>query len=192
MSATARQFQETMATLSAIYRVELTAPALRGYAQALKHLSISQIREACAKAIRNCKFFPTPSEILSFADCPNEKAESAWATFNDAVDRVGGTKSIRFADPIINHAVNRLGGWRYLADSHHTLKDWNTWIKRDFLKAYKSGLDSDHLNQRRLLGRHDARNGHYKPITWGADATAIEHKPEPVAIVEQIANQKTL
>jgi hypothetical protein len=47
-----------------MYRMEISAEAAEMYVSALQHLSPSNLKIACDEAVKQCKFFPNPAEIL--------------------------------------------------------------------------------------------------------------------------------
>lgn len=53
--------------LAGALRQETTAPMLEGFCLALKDLTEPELRQAVARALTDCKFFPSPAELRAFA-----------------------------------------------------------------------------------------------------------------------------
>jgi hypothetical protein len=53
-----------LSTFGTLYRQDITEEAAGAYEVALQHLSPEALKIACDEAIKQCKFFPNPAEIL--------------------------------------------------------------------------------------------------------------------------------
>ncbi len=53
-----------LSTFAQLYRQEVSDEAVGAYQIALQHLTPEQLKIACDEAIKQCKFFPNPAEIL--------------------------------------------------------------------------------------------------------------------------------
>jgi len=65
--ATAKQLTKSFAFLQAVFPRDLTPAMTEVYLRALDDLTDEQLEFATGRAIRACKFFPTPSELREFS-----------------------------------------------------------------------------------------------------------------------------
>jgi hypothetical protein len=68
-------------TFAQLYRQEISDDAVIAYDAALQHLSSETLKIACNEAIKKCKFFPNPAEIITALEelrAREPAASSAW------------------------------------------------------------------------------------------------------------------
>lgn len=122
-------------------------PALfMGYAIGLDGLSVDQVKRACARALRQCKFIPKPAELreLSGEVSIDDRTLLAWDGLKWAIERVGGYRSIDFDDKVINAVVHHLGGWPHLCEQSTVVIDRDIWPR--FARAYKAFMSRGSLS----------------------------------------------
>ena len=110
----------------------------RAYQLGLDGLTAEQISASVGRALRACKFLPSPAELRELAgELPiGERAELAWLEFSQAVSRIGCYKSVDFRDSIVNAVVRSLGGWQ--ACCSMDADKFDSFLRRDFLKTYQA------------------------------------------------------
>jgi hypothetical protein len=115
-----------------------TEATIAAYTIGLGGLTPKQIENATGKALRTCKFMPTPAELRELAGELKlaDRGEIAWAAFERAVAQHGGYRSVCFDDPAINAAVQSLGGW--CACCEMPANEFDSFLRPKFLKAYEA------------------------------------------------------
>ena len=79
---TRERFAAVMATLSVLPGKDVSAPLLEVYWRVLGDLTDAEMETGATKALRTCRFLPTPSELLELARPRNLPAE-AGRVFED-------------------------------------------------------------------------------------------------------------
>lgn len=139
---TPRDVANELGRAAAIFGISLSAERLALYLETLTPmLSPDSLCAAIRNACVQCRFFPTPSEIISAAGRSDDQlAAEAWRL---AVDIAGRG---RFADrnaavtPEIARAVHLIGGWDALG---LTELDKLHFLERRFLEVYKPIMPAD-------------------------------------------------
>lgn len=125
--------------LAAVFGKAISPAMLQGYALGLDGLSAEALERAVKRAIKECRFMPSPAELRDLAgegqDLPG-RAALAWQTVLDAVQFVGWYRSIDFEDKAINAAIRALGGWQWLCE--RAAGDQLPFLRRDFLNLYQA------------------------------------------------------
>lgn len=140
------EFAIVIAALCETFGREASKATTYGYWLGLSDLSLSSVKDAATKAIRSCKFMPTPAELRELAGVTNatDRALLAWAAVEKAAP-LGSYKSVDFDDPLINAAIRSMGGWPAILEK--TQQDFDTWVRKDFIAAYqgfmRAGADGD-------------------------------------------------
>ncbi len=108
------------ATLSVYDKVMSDDVALLWF-EALKEFELADIRVALSRHVKDPdkgEFAPRPSSISQhLAGGATLRSMKAWALVEKAVRCVGHYRSVCFDDPIINKAVDEMGGWVKLAST---------------------------------------------------------------------------
>lgn len=137
------------------------------YYEVLKDYSYEQVNKAFMDCIRVYKYnlLPKPAEILEFLEgTRDDKALMAWLQVMEAVQKGGYYASIEFADPIIAHCVQELGGWQWLCCIE---RKELPFIEKRFMDLYRLFMKRGVQNNIRLIGFIEARNnqlGHFEEI----------------------------
>lgn len=154
------RFVQAIGAMAATFRQEATEMVFTGYRLGLEDLSIEAIEHAATRAIRECKFMPTVSELRDLAGHmrPEDRAVLAWDAAVRAVSTHGYTKSVNFDDRVINATIRSLGGW----DEFNLRAESNDakWLRKDFERIYTSfcrnGISREAAMS--LPGFHDRNN----------------------------------
>ena len=132
-----KRFAEIIATLGAVFQREVEKPLVRIYWEVLSKYSDEQIEAACKAALSRCKFFPKPAEIEELIPSGVMSPPEAWGAVMEALEF--GKES---ADPQVNEAVRRVGGWGYLKEKTN---DELQWISKRFVEHYNDLQDQNRL-----------------------------------------------
>ena len=124
-----KRFVEMLATLGAVFQKEVDKALTRIYWELFRKYSDEQIEAACKAALSRCKFFPKPAEIEELIPSGVMSPPAAWGAVMEALEF--GRES---ADPQVNEAVRRVGGWRYLREKTN---DELQWISKRFVEHYQ-------------------------------------------------------
>lgn len=137
------------------------------YYDVLKNYSYEQVNAAVMNCIKAYKYnlLPKPAEIIEFLEgSKDDKALMAWLQIKEAIIKGGYYASIEFADPIIAHCINGLGGWQWFCCQQ---KDEMPFIEKRFMDLYRLFLKRGVVGNVRLIGFIEARNtqtGYLKDI----------------------------
>jgi hypothetical protein len=133
-----------LATMGITFNREMTAALADVYWNALQVLTEAELTRAFARALTECKFFPVPAELLTFAGRgPRDvgaDAIEAWGAVRRAIDVHDWNHSVDFG-PLVNAVVRNLGGWRELCDLK--LPDLDVWARKRFTQTYAAFADKD-------------------------------------------------
>lgn len=154
-----------VALLAEAFNREATEVTYRAYIAGLEGLSVEQIVAGVNRALRECKFMPSPAEIreLSGELKAQDRAVKAWTAFEAAVMEHGGYRTVDFDDVVINATVRNLGGWEFVCDM--SVREFENFLREKFLKAYTSlyaaGVGEEEAAPLRgTFDRENARHGH--------------------------------
>lgn len=127
-----------VALLAEAYGRLATEVTFRAYIAGLEGLTVEQIETGVNRALKTCKFMPTPAELreLSGELRANDRAVKAWIVFEKAVTRIGSYKTVSFDDVVINAVVRSLGGWVHCCAM--PTREFDTFLRKKFTDAYES------------------------------------------------------
>jgi len=152
-------FAKRILVLGEIYDKQITKTLTDVYYEIFKDYSTETFSRALEKCLRTRAYssLPKPAEILEFLEgTPQDKALIAWLQVKEAIGKGGYYASIEFADPVIAHCVNWLGGWTWLCCSQI---DEMPFIEKRFLDMYRLLAKRETLPENvRLVGFIEAQN----------------------------------
>lgn len=107
-------FATVLGGLSAAYGGgKLSGDMIRIYALALSDVPLDEVRRACSRAVRDCKYMPSVAELRAYTVAPAEDAALiAWTSFCQAAETAGAWASVIVDDGIAAAALAAVyGGW---------------------------------------------------------------------------------
>lgn len=109
---------------------------VNAYRMGLEGLTAEQVTSAAKRALRTCKFMPSPAEMreLSGELPPADRSVIAWTCIMRSRSKYGYYHSVNFDDPAINAAIRSMGGWERLATRFE--EESEPFLKREFDRAY--------------------------------------------------------
>jgi hypothetical protein len=133
-----KEFAALLLTTLEIYgKPEPSEVALKMWYAMLKRYDISRIKEAFKHHIETSRFPPTPADIINRIEgSEDSKALRAWAAVTRAIREHSSYESVKFDDPAIHWAIEKLGGWIYLCTILDTRNE--RFVMSDFSKLYTS------------------------------------------------------
>lgn len=181
------EFAELLVRLAAVYPTtgKLSEATIRVYARVLGDVPLDTLRQACARAARECRIFPVPAELLRFIGVTAEdQALLAWAALRQAAADVGGWVSLEVEDARTAAALQAsCGGWpQYCA-----LEEGPEMATRrqEFLAAWRAahakGLRAVPGSPVRLAGTLEARGGPVGGLSVARLAPDGTARPAPPA-----------
>lgn len=107
-----RSVVDSVTALAEVFGRTASEVTLRAYQSGLTGLSDEQVGMASAKALRQCRFMPTPAELRELAGeaKTEDRAQRAWASFDAALSGISVYKTVTFDDVVINAVVRAMGG----------------------------------------------------------------------------------
>jgi hypothetical protein len=137
---------------------------LGAYSLGLDGLSIEQIGTATQRALRTCRFMPSPAELRELAGelKHEQRAALVWLAFTKALSEHGYYHTVLFDDPALTATIRSLGGWEQMTlIEEQEGPRFDTVFRDRFLKAYVA-LASSGVSQEQaapLVGYFDRVNG---------------------------------
>jgi hypothetical protein len=138
-----KEFAAVMLALAETFRVSVSEQRYKLYAEALSDLSQADIERAAARAMRECRWFPTPKELREFIEPSiDDAALIAWTGFQRAASDVGAWSSLTVEDPIAALTLNAVfGDW----PSYCSLEGAAVGARKaEFLATYRNLRRLDH------------------------------------------------
>lgn len=167
------KFADLMAGLFDMYGKVPSEFIFNTYYEIFKDYDFEALSNAVTKCLKNKVYnsVPKPAEIIEFLEgTRDDKALIAWLQVMEAVQKGGYYASIEFADPLIAHCVNELGGWQWLCCQQ---KDDLPFIEKRFMDLYRLFMKRGVKGNVRLIGFIEARNN---------EQGYLEAIPEPIRI----------
>lgn len=141
----------------------LTPGKLAFYAQAMHDIPIDAVRRACARAVRESRYFPTVAELRSYAvPSVDDAALLAWTAIRRAAELVGAYSSVTLEDSHAAAAVEQVfGGWAQFCQE---CQEGPALAQRraEFVAAYRQAARRPAAPARRLAGLLEGSTG-YRP-----------------------------
>lgn len=126
---------------------EITRTRIEAYWLALQAVELDSFERSVQSAMRQCKYFPTPAELLELAGAGSGD-DAAYRAFEVALRAVplGPYKHVDFKDRTINATIRTLGGWPNFV-GRFTDSESEKWIRVEFCKVYvayaRSSVDGE-------------------------------------------------
>jgi hypothetical protein len=200
-------FVTALAVLGATFDRKLSAPAVEGYWLALSDLTEDDFKAAMKRALIECKFMPSPGELLAFAGKkkdPGVDSVLAWQAVRKAIDKYDYLVATIDFGPLVNAVIRNLGGWNTLCRATLPELDNPGWLRKRFDEIYRtlSSADPTTLHGDALDGalppkwdepRHVIVPLDGKPPLIRLEANgASDHRASIAAHIEQLADGKTI
>lgn len=167
---------------------DLSPDGLKLAARALEDLSDAEIATACARAARECEWFPAPAVLRRLAGCasPEYRAGAAWEAVLAAIRTVGAYRTPDL-EPAAAAAVERIGGWSALCARE---AEWlHEWGRKAFCAEYASVLAFGGAPAR-IEGRHgqslERPDLRALPAPGGQDEERVSAPPEALAALRRL------
>lgn len=181
------RFVEQLSMLAEVMGKELSPAAIAGYWLVLRDLTIAQFESAIAQAMRKCKWFPKPAELVDFVtQSVDSRAIEAWQNVMQVVtgSNVRWASSIDLGDSAANAALRVVGGVQHIG-LQGTTSEHEKFTRPRFIEAFKAFADSDtgtSSQPLKCLGNQGA-------IVLGGGVPLIENKPQffVTALAEQMS-----
>lgn len=158
-----------MVKLAEAWGARLSETRIRLYAISLADVDLHDLRRACGDAVRECRYFPSVSELRGFVGLPSREdaALVAWAAFGQAASSAGAYASVVVDDSAAAEALEQVfGSWAEFCAMEDgpalTLK------RQEFLAAYRSARTRPRTGPRRLVGLLDLPPPDVAAHTWVA------------------------
>lgn len=129
---------EMVSALATAFNRQADEATFLAYTLGLEGLTVRNVRQAVGRALRSCKFMPTPTELRELAGeiSVDHRATLAWDEVKKAIERHGGYRSVSFDDRVIHAAINSCGGWQHVCEQSVVCLDRDIWPR--FQRAYKA------------------------------------------------------
>ncbi len=167
-----------------LYGREMSDKAKAFYVRALeKHITadeaISALEAHIAGTGKESTFFPKPADLLrAIEGSPDDLVEQAWQQVRTAIEQVGPYESISFRDPLINAAIQEMGGWIRVAGELGSSDTKLDFAAHEFRRLYRGYLQTRSVPKPvsylpGICERDNAQRGLEdwlpKPVTFGRE-----------------------
>ena len=134
-------FQAFIAVMGAIAEAlgqpKLSRLGLKLFFDVLRPYSFEEVSNALYATLRQSPFMPKPSDVVRYIEgTAEDRGREAWHAVLQAMRKHGAYASVRFDDPAIHFAIERMGGWQKLCLMP---EDELPFRERDFIGHYKRG-----------------------------------------------------
>jgi len=133
-------FGTSIAVLAATFNREIGSAGIEGYWIALQTLSEAELASATKRALAECKFMPSPAELLALAGRrhPDASAQAvlAWSAVRKAIDVHDYLVATIDFGPLVNAVIRNLGGWDTLCTATLPELDNPGWLRKRFEEVY--------------------------------------------------------
>ncbi len=138
---TKSDFQAFIAIMGAIAETlgqpKLSRLGLKLFFDVLGPYSFEEVSNALYATLRQSPFMPKPSDVVRYIEgTAEDRGREAWHAVLQAMRKHGAYASVRFDDPAIHFAIERMGGWQKLCLMP---EDELPFRERDFIGHYKRG-----------------------------------------------------
>ena len=137
---------KVVAVLSAAFPdAKWTEDTVAAYEMCLEPHDYLVAQDAVRRLIASVKFRPTIAELLSM--CVDVQLGTrktgieAWEDLCRAISRYGSYQVPKFDDPLVQRAMEMIGGWRYVCLSENEASD-----RARFAEAYDTMVDKQRVN----------------------------------------------
>ena len=137
------EFQEFFSILNKaaiIFDIEFSKERQYAYRDIFRGYSIDEFSAAMNQAVRVCKFFPKPAEILEFMggnlSIQDEGTKEALVVI-ETMRNISAYETVKFENPITNAVVLQgFGGWQKMCNE--MVEESNKWFIKDFVSIYRA------------------------------------------------------
>ena len=140
------KFASAFQTMCEIFDKKNTKIMVAGYFTALEPFPIIKVEAAISQAIKTCRFFPKPVELIDLI--PNGKPPRLESRAEIEADKIichfrryGSSREPKHSDPVTEHLMTKR--WPYANWSREVLESALVWWKKDFITAYLAYCDAD-------------------------------------------------
>lgn len=142
-----KAFIEVVIGFAELKGKQLSAPALELYWRSLQHWPLEEFKVAAEHLLRTCEFMPLPKDFEMLRKAGRPTAGESWAA---VLEFVRSSYSPNFptrlpvrgplADPLVQRAVNAVGGFRAVA-----MSDVNAtqFLEKRFCEHFETVQDCD-------------------------------------------------
>lgn len=135
-----RKFAQGLLALADLWDKTLSETQFGLYLSALDELDDEGFERAVALALKRCKFFPKPSELLELAveQSAGDRGIVAFTELKGAIAAHGAYASVDFEDAVINAVVRGMGGWVRMCAM--PAEEFELWARKEFERQYAAFL----------------------------------------------------
>jgi hypothetical protein len=155
------EFREFVAVMGAaaetLNQPKLTPLGLRTAFAILQGYPLESVKAAVQQHLRESPFMPKPADIVKYIEgTVEDRANIMWGHVVKAIRKYGHYESIRFDDPAIHYAIDRMGGWQKLCG---ILEEELPFREKDFIAHYRRGMKATWEDvPKRFIGEIELRN----------------------------------
>jgi len=125
---------------------ELSEEGLRMWLHLLKPYSAEDVERAVWACLRKMHFRPAPADIIQEIEgSTKEKSLKAWHVALETLHRLGRYESVRFDDPAIHWAIDRMGGWARFGEWTEEERPFREKQFRELYEAYSGEPVAEYL-----------------------------------------------
>ena len=154
MQKPSREFTNLINALASTFGAERDEALFLGYWMGLHDIPISDLEKGIQRGIRESTFMPKPAEIRQLCGelTAKQHAILAWQHVPHAVLGIGKRT---FDDPLMEIAVQALGGWQHLGDMPQ--REFNTWARQQFIQTYENLFDIERSKPKAISGSSQSK-----------------------------------
>lgn len=152
-------FRQRLIGLAEVFDVKLSPQRVALYFEALRDLPLEAVVQALNAAVRTLKWFPKPADIraLALGDV-EDRAESAWMVFRQAMKVAGAYASLSIQDAALGECILALfGSWPAACAQELSPEMWAA-KRKEFGRVYRVCTQRQLQGGRYLTGICEQQN----------------------------------
>lgn len=146
------RFKAIMTGMSEVFQRELSNPLLDAYWLALRSWPLADFEAACGQLMQTATFMPRPVDFANLRKAGRPTAGEAWAAVlkyvrtsysPNGLNYLNGSSGM-LSDPLVDRAVNAIGGYRAIAASS---TDSTHFLERRFCEHFGAIQESEEIRE---------------------------------------------
>lgn len=153
------EFLRRLKALAELFDAKFSEAKATLYFEALKDLPLKAVIRALNQAVKACTFMPRPAELRNFALGDSEdRAESAWILFREAMKRAGSYASLAITDAALAETIVAMfGSWPQACSQEFSPEMWSS-KRKEFARVYHVMCQRNLSGSRYLTGISEQQN----------------------------------
>ena len=158
------EFAQAIGATAEVFSEQVSEARANAYFIALGDFPIGIVKDAFGQAIKRCKFFPKPAELIELIEGSDEDVGAmAWARVTRALEEIGTYETVDFQDAVLHRVILSMGGWSEMWRIQDLTAREQGFRRAEFVRLYHALRRAPGIAPPVLWGQHE---GHNAPIGY--------------------------